>query len=77
VVTIPVGPGVLDPGMTDAQRHGPMRDVRGRGRGLVGFLDVYRRFVDFVCRRPARALILLLVACLPAVGLTINFFAHV
>jgi predicted RND superfamily exporter protein len=43
----------------------------------VGFSRVYRRFVEFVCRRPGRALILLLAACLPAVGLTINFFAHV
>jgi predicted RND superfamily exporter protein len=43
----------------------------------VGFLDAYRRFVEFVCRRPGRALIVLLVACVPAIGLTINFFAHV
>ena len=43
----------------------------------MGFLDVYRRFVDSVSRRPARALVLLLLACVPAVALTINFFAHV
>ena len=63
--------------MTPAERYGPMHVGRGKGRGLVGFLGLYRRFVDFVCRRPGRALALLLLACVPAVALTINFFAHV
>src|SRR5262245_66307489 len=63
--------------MPPAERHGPMNEVRGTWRGLVGFSDVYRRFVEFVCRRPGRALALLLLACVPAVLLTINFFAHV
>jgi uncharacterized protein len=43
----------------------------------VGFLGIYRRFLDFVCRRPGRALALLLLACVPAVALTINFFTHI
>jgi predicted RND superfamily exporter protein len=38
---------------------------------------LYTSFISYVCRRPGRALILLVVACVPALALTINFFAHV
>jgi predicted RND superfamily exporter protein len=43
----------------------------------VGLTGLYSRFIDLVCRRPGRALGLLLLACVPAVLLTIDFFAHV
>jgi predicted RND superfamily exporter protein len=38
---------------------------------------LYRQFVEFVCRGPRRAGLLLFLACLPALGLTVRFFSHV
>jgi predicted RND superfamily exporter protein len=43
----------------------------------VGLTSLYTGFLDYVSRRPGRALVFLLLASVPAVVATINFFAHV
>lgn len=43
----------------------------------MGLTNLYSRFLDYVCGQPRRALLLLLLACVPAAAATINFFAHV
>jgi predicted RND superfamily exporter protein len=43
----------------------------------VGLSDLYRAFVRSVSRSPGRAAVLLALFCLPALALTIRFFAHV
>jgi predicted RND superfamily exporter protein len=38
---------------------------------------LYRQFVDFVCRGPRGAAVLLALLCLPPLWLTVRFFSHV